>query len=113
MRPFLCEPYLLHLRDETAGADSGAALVAHLWALGLLDARFDTLLLPVLLPAGCDPLAHLTARGLPADFARERLASGGCLILLDAPDAALEGRYPRCIFVSDADRLLQSVFECP
>ncbi len=102
-----CEPYLERLREETADAASGAALVAHLWSRGSLDARFDTLLLPVLLPESVDPVAHLTARGLPEDFARERLHAGGCLILLDRADAALERQYPRCIFVTDADALLQ------
>lgn len=113
MRPFLCEPYLLRLRDETADAAGGAPLVAHLWALGLLDARFDSLLLPVLLPPSADPLDHLISRGLPTNFARERLARGACLILLDRPAPALESRYPKCIFVTDADGLLQSGSTCP
>ena len=113
MRSFLCEPYLTRLRDETADAIGGRNLAAHLWALGLLDARFDTLLLPVLLPASRDPVEHLVERGLPREFVRERLESGACLILLDEPDAALERRYPKCFFVTDADGLLQFGSTCP
>jgi len=107
VRSFLCESYLVRLRDETADAAGGRELFAHLWAVGLLDARLDTLLLPVLLRPATDPEDHLASRGLPRDFVRERLACGACLILLETADLALEHRYPKCIFVTDADGLLQ------
>ena len=102
----------MRLRDQTADAIGGRELAAHLWSLGLLDARFDTLLLPVLLPAGCDPEEYLVAQGLPREFVRQRLACGGCFILLAAPDLAMERRYPRCVFVTDADGLLQCESTC-
>ena len=60
--PFALEPYLLDLRDRSAWAPDvplealdgprvprpALYRIAHLWALALLDDRFDTLLLPIL-----------------------------------------------------------------
>ena len=112
MSPFVAEPYLIRLRDETANATSGARLVAHLWACGVLDARFDTLLLPVLVPADRPLLDDLVARGLPLDFARERLEAGACLLLSSTGIPACVRSYPKCIFVTDPDRLLQSSLTC-
>ena len=113
MSPFVSEQYLVRLRDETADATSGARLVAHLWACGVLDARFDTLLLPVLVPEDRPLLDDLVARGLPPDFARERLESGGCLLLSSGTGIpACVRSYPKCIFVTDPDRLLQSSLTC-
>jgi hypothetical protein len=94
--PFALEPYLLDVRDRTAWAPdlpienyTGPAVprpvlyrIAHLWTLALLDDRFDTLLLPVLVtrPRIIENLALL-----PRAFAEERLQSGACLLFLDGP----------------------------
>jgi hypothetical protein len=94
--PFLLEPYLLDLRDRTAWAPdlpiedySGPEVprpvlyrIAHLWTLALLDDRFDTLLLPVLVTRS--PVLENLAL-LPRAFAEERLRSGACLFLVDGP----------------------------
>jgi hypothetical protein len=108
--PFSLEPYLTDLRDRTAWAPDCAieqfegecvsrpALhrIAHLWALGLLDDRFDTLLLPVLV-SGLPLLDCLGAESrdrrwrLSRDFFSERLESGACLLLVDGPSAEAVG----------------------
>ena len=94
--PFALEPYLLDLRDRTAWAPDlpienypGPAVprpvlyrIAHLWTLALLDDRFDTLLLPVLVARS--PILDHT-RLLPRPFLEERLQSGACLLFLDGP----------------------------
>jgi hypothetical protein len=118
--PFLLERYLEDLRDRTAWAPevpledvagprySRAALhrIAHLWALALLDDRFDTLLFPILVTAA--PLLEALesenfARSwaLPAGFFRERLESGACLLFVETP-AADFARWPRNrLFLAD------------
>ena len=101
MAPFRLERYLADLRDRTAWAPecplenagglrvTRAALhrIAHLWALGLLDDRFDTLLLPVL-ATSAELLERLEADnrergGCSREFFQERLESRACLLLID------------------------------
>jgi hypothetical protein len=113
MAPFRLERYLADLRDRTAWAPecplesaggprvTRAALhrIAHLWALGLLDDRFDTLLLPVL-ATSADLLERLEADNrerrwlLSREFFQERLDSGACLLLIDGAAGVAE-RWPR------------------
>jgi len=106
--PFALERYLAGLRDRTAWAPDCAIedyegprlprpvlyRIAHLWALALLDDRFETLLLPVLVTGS--PLLDVLERehpSLPRSFFVERLTSGACLLFIDGPDA--EGaRWP-------------------
>jgi hypothetical protein len=117
--PFRLERYLAGLCGRTAWAPdlpleeirgnrvSRPMLhrIAHLWALALLDDRFDTLLLPVL--ATESPLLdHLDREnraagwGLPRDFFQERLDSGACLLLIDGPEAeAAAWPRNRCFLV--------------
>jgi hypothetical protein len=98
--PFAPERYLEHLRDRTAWAPDypieeldgdlvprpALYRMAHLWTLALLDDRFDTLLLPVLITTSVDAVVdHASDWGLPADFFRHRLASGACLLFIDGP----------------------------
>jgi hypothetical protein len=110
--PFRLERYLADLRDRTAwapdcpiedadGPTIGRATlhrIAHLWALALLDDRFDTLLLPVL-ASSTDLLDTLDAesrrRGweLSREFFQERLESRACLLLIDGAAGVAE-RYP-------------------
>jgi hypothetical protein len=94
MAPFPLERYLLDLRDRTAWAPDlpiedycGEEVprpvlyrMAHLWALALLDDRFETLLLPVLVTA-TPVLDHVPL--LVRAFAEERLRSGACLLFFD------------------------------
>ena len=116
--PFRLERYLASLRDCTAWApdlpleDLHCARIprpmlhriGHLWALALLDDRFDTLLLPVL--ATGSPLLDCLDResraaewGLPRDFFYERLDSGACLLLIDGPESeAATWPRNRCFF---------------
>jgi len=96
--PFALERYLTDLRDRTAWAPDAPIedypgphvprpvlhRIAHLWALGLLDDRFDTLLLPILVTAA-PLLDHIPL--LPRPFVEERLQSGACLLFID-------GRHP-------------------
>ena len=109
MAPFRLERYLTDLRNRTAWApdcaieDAGGPRVAratlhrigHLWALALLDDRFETLLLPVLV-ASADVLDGLEAEnrergwGLSRDYFRERLESRACLLLIDGASRAQE-----------------------
>jgi hypothetical protein len=118
--PFVLERYLEDLRDRTAWAPDfpledlagprypRAALhrMAHLWTLALLDDRFDTLLLPILVTAA--PLLedleaenHARSWSLPPDFFRERLTSGACLLFVDGPTAD-SARWPRNrLFIAD------------
>ena len=118
--PFLLERYLEDLRDRTVWAPDcpledlagprypRAALyrMAHLWTLALLDDRFDTLLLPILMTAAplletleADNLAR--SWSLPHDFFRERLESGACLIFVDSLTADVG--WPRNrLFLTDA-----------
>lgn len=107
--PYALERYLTDLRDRTAWASdypietlAGSAVprealyrMAHLWAVALLDDRFDTLLLPILVTPD-RPLAALddSAWSLPSGFVRERLESGGCLLFLDGPSTEA-ARWPR------------------
>jgi hypothetical protein len=93
---FALEPYLLDLRDRTAWAPDLPIedypdlevprpvlyRIAHLWTLALLDDRFDTLLLPVLVTKA--PVLD-NAPLLPRPFLEERLQSGACLLFLDGP----------------------------
>lgn len=100
--PFALERYLIDLGERTAWAPDCAIeqaagplvpremlyRIGRLWALALLDDRFDTLLLPVLVTASplLDELeAENAARrwGLSRGFFGERLASGACLLLFD------------------------------
>ncbi len=116
MAPFRLERYLADLRDRTAWAPdcpleeiAGAIVgraplhrIAHLWALALLDDRFDTLLLPVLAtsPGVLDVLAAENRErgwGLSREFFRERLESGACLLLIDGA-AGPAKRWPRNVW---------------
>jgi hypothetical protein len=118
--PFALERYLTDLRDRTAWAPECAIedaagprvsrtmlhRIAHLWARGLLDDRFDTLLLPVLVTEAplLDALERASARrswGLSREFFEERLQSGACLLLFDGAAAESE-RWPRNVrFVAE------------
>jgi hypothetical protein len=106
--PFALERYLADLRDRTAWAPdcpiedySGPRVprpvlyrIANLWALALLDDRFETLLLPVLVTES--PLLDVLERetpSLPRAFFAERLTSGACLLLIDGPEAEAD-RWP-------------------
>ena len=106
--PFVLERYLLDLRDRTAWAPDypietleGPTVprealyrMAHLWALALLDDRFDTLLLPMLVTTTIeDIIAAAPKWHLSPVFFRERLKSGGCLIFIDGPTAEA-ARWP-------------------
>jgi hypothetical protein len=110
--PFRLERYLADLRDRTAWAPDcpieeadgprvGRATlhrIGHLWALALLDDRFDALLLPVLAtsPHVLDSLeSENRERGweLSRDFFQERLQSRACLLLIDGAAGVAE-RYP-------------------
>lgn len=107
--PFALERYLADLRDRTAWAPdypletlTGSAVprealyrMAHLWALALLDDRFDTLLLPILVTPD-SPLHALddSAWRLPPGYFRERLESGACIFFVDGPEAET-ARWPR------------------
>jgi hypothetical protein len=112
--PFSLERYLTDLRDRTAWApdfpietlsDSivprpALYRIAHLWTLALLDARFDTLLLPVLVTAGpileaLEEESRTHSWTLSRDFFRERLESGACLLFLDGPAGAAADQWPR------------------
>lgn len=107
--PFALERYLTGLRDRTAWARDwpleecdgprvpreALYRIAHVWALAVLDDRFDTLLLPVLVteaPA-LDELEQ-GGGGLSRAFFEERLNSGACLLLIDGPDEEA-ARWPR------------------
>jgi hypothetical protein len=111
--PFALERYLVDLRDRTAWAPDypieqcGAPVLprpalhrmAHLWAVALLDDRFDTLLLPILATASplleqLDGANRDRGWGLPRAFFEERLASGACLLFIDGP-AHEAARWPR------------------
>jgi hypothetical protein len=106
--PFILERYLTDLRDRTAWAPDcpiedypGARIprpvlyrIANLWALALLDDRFETLLLPVLVTES--PLLEVLERDnptLPRDFFAGRLTFGACLLLIDGPDSEAD-RWP-------------------
>jgi hypothetical protein len=116
MAPFRLERYLRDLRDRTADTpdlplelcDSPRVpramlrRIAHLWARALLDDRFETLLLPILVTAA--PLVDALAaesreRGwdLPREFFAERLESGGCLLLIDGVAGVAE-QFPRNVW---------------
>ena len=88
--------------------------IAYLWCGALLDTRFDTLLLPVLvrvrdLEIPLDALLNRRNRefgwGLPEDFFPERLASGACLVMLDGIEedpqnvVATMTAYPLCRYI--------------
>jgi hypothetical protein len=112
MAPFHLERYLTDLRNRTAWAPecaieeidgplvTRAALhrIAHLWALALLDDRFDTLLLPVL-ATSVDVLGALESEnrercwGLSRDYFHERLKSRACLLMIDGARDVAE-RWP-------------------
>jgi hypothetical protein len=106
--PFSLERYLTDLRDQTAWAPdypletlTGPRIprralhrMAHLWSLALLDDRFETLLLPILVTTTLDAVIdHAPAWNLSPTFFRERLDSGACLLFLDGV-AGKAGRYP-------------------
>jgi len=111
--PFTLERYLAELRDRTAWAPDcpienydGPRVprpvlyrIAHLWALALLDDRFETLLLPVLVTES--PAAR-GGFGLSAEFFEERLRSGACLLLIDGPEEEAD-RWPgnRVFYVAE------------
>ena len=107
--PFALERYLAGLRDRTAWAPdypletlTGAAVprdalyrMAHLWALALLDDRFETLLLPILVTEAPLPDTIEAARwDLSPAYFRERLESGACLLFIDGPESEA-ARWPR------------------
>jgi hypothetical protein len=82
--------------------------LAHLLARGLLDTRFDSLLIPVFLRQPCGDLAGTLQSGdwgLPAGFWSSRLGDGAAILLIEAGprdaqwiDAAVEA-WPRCRFI--------------
>lgn len=100
--PFPPERYLADLLNRTAWAPDCAIenaagprieramlhRIGHLWARAMLDDRFETLLLPVLVTEA--PLMNALDRdslqcnwGLSRAFFEERLESGACLLLFD------------------------------
>jgi len=98
--PFALERYLADIRDRSAWAPDCAIedyagpsvprpvlyRIANLWALALLDDRFETLLLPVLVTES--PVLDVLERDNPSlgrAFLAERLESGACLLLIDGP----------------------------
>src|ERR1051326_3837065 len=118
MASFRLERYLTDLRNRTAWAPDcpletidgprvGRAIlhrIAHLWALALLDDRFDTLLLPVLASSmeildDLDSANRESGWGLSRDYFRERLESRACLLLIDGPAAAAD-RWPGNLWFS-------------
>lgn len=108
LAPFSAERYLLDLRDATAAAPEGTVReCANLWARGCLDVRLDCILIPVLVTPLDHPLLQSLERrnaerkwGLPEGYFRERLAYGGCLLLLeDGATAAPE--YSRCPVIAN------------
>jgi hypothetical protein len=109
MAPFRLERYLTDLRNRTAWAPESAIeqiegprvpramlhRIAYLWALVLLDDRFDTLLLPVLATSAnvLDALESENCErgwGLSRDYFHERLQSRACLLLIDGAAAVSE-----------------------
>jgi len=109
LAPFAAERYLIDLRDRTAGAAPDTPREwAWLWACGALDVRQDCLLIPVLVTAADLPLEAALERqnrerawGLPDGWFAERLARGGCLLLVEGAEEAA-GMYPRCRAISCA-----------
>ena len=116
--PFRLERYLTDLRNRTAWAPdhpleeinarhvSRTALhrIGHLWAVALLNDRFDSLLLPVLATSteildGLDFESGARSWGLSRDFFRERLESRACLLLIDGV-AGLADRWPGNVWFS-------------
>ena len=106
-------PELLdHPRVLTIGPTGFLQEIAHLLAGGLLDARIDSLLIPILLrnvPGDLVAWLESQAWGLPANFWRTRLADGACILLIDARpqdapwiESAAE-RWPRCRFIVAAE----------
>ncbi len=113
--PFSLERYLADLRDRTAWAPDypietlpgplvpRPALyhMAHLWALALLDDRFDTLLLPILVTTTLDAVIdRAPAWGLTPGFFHERLDSGACLLFVDGLVQESTFRTPNQVFYS-------------
>ena len=118
--PFILERYATDLRDRTAWAPDcpiedaagprvGRAMlhrIGHLWAIAMLEDRFDTWLLPVL--ATESPLLDVLEResrerewGLARSFFEERLESGACMLLIDGAAEEAE-RWPRNVrFVAE------------
>ena len=80
--------------------------MAHLWTLALLDDRFETLLLPVLVTEA--PLLDRLPTTLPRAYFRERLESGACLLFIDGPHEEA-ARWPKNL----AFHALQSPFTHP
>jgi hypothetical protein len=118
MAAFRLERYLTDLRNRTAWAPdcaieethgprvSRAALhrIAHLWALALLNDRFDTLLLPVLASStevldALDADNRASGWGLSREYFRERLESRACLLLIDGADGVAD-RWPGNVWFS-------------
>ena len=112
MPPFRLDRYLTDLRNRTAWAPecaieetsgprvSRAMLhrIGHLWALALLEDRFDTLLLPVLATSlevldALDSENRESAWGLSREYFQERLESRACLLLIDGA-AGVADRWP-------------------
>lgn len=111
--PFVLERYLTGLRDRTAWAPDcaienatgprvGRAMlhrIGYLWAIAMLEDRFDTWLLPVLATESplLDALGRESRRGewqLTREYFEERLESGACLLLIDGAAEEAE-RWPR------------------
>ncbi len=109
LAPFEAERYLVDLRDRTAGAAPGTAREwAWLWACGALDVRQDCILIPILVTGADLPLEAALERqnrerawGLRTGWFAERLARGGCLLLIEGA-ADVAGAYPRCPAIPDA-----------
>lgn len=89
--------------------------IAYLLARGLLDARFDSLLIPILVrTASGDLAATLESQdwGLPAGFWQARLGDGACILLIDAgPQDAMwiqsaAKRWPHCRFLVASETVL-------
>ena len=111
LAPFAAERYLIELRDDNAAAPEGSIReMAYLWACGVLDARVDCLLIPVLATAESLPILEGLERrnvehgwGLPTDYFRDRLEYGGCLLLIEEGAAEEADRYPRCPRIENQD----------
>jgi hypothetical protein len=115
-----CYDWLRQRRVVLRGAGTTAILrdVAYLLACGLLDDRFDDLLLPMLirLPhveerslAGLLRSLDVPGWGLPDGFFSERLENGACIVMLEEArsidvaviEAAVRA-WPECWFVVGA-----------
>jgi hypothetical protein len=109
-------PQLLDVRRQlVVGFPGFLCELAYLLACGLLDARFDSLLIPIFLenPQG-DLVLSLESRnwGVPSGFWRSRLDDGACILLIGAGPQnapwieAAAAEWPRCRFIVAAETAL-------